>query len=75
MCAELQIEKVFFIHVENSPEVPVELRQNLQRKNLSPEEGLRQMIASKTGPVFEQLPNVETEILIEEGTPLKELLV
>lgn len=74
MCAELQIEKVFFIHVEKSLEVPVELRQNLQRKNLSPEEGLRQMIASKTGPVFEQLPNVETEILIEEGTPLKELL-
>ncbi|WP_460919768.1 universal stress protein [Pontibacter brevis] len=54
--------------------MPQELRQNLQRENVSAEEGLRQMVASKVGPVFGKLPMVETEILIEEGTPLKELL-
>lgn len=74
LSAELYVEKVCFIHVEKSLEVPGELRQNLQRENVSAEEGLRQLIASKVAPVFEQLPKVETEILVEEGTPLKELL-
>ncbi|WP_162051358.1 universal stress protein [Pontibacter pamirensis] len=74
LCAELQLEKVCFIHVEKSLEIPEELRQNLQRKNVSPEEGLRNMIASKVGPVFEQMPQVKTEILVEEGTPVKEML-
>ncbi|MFD2998988.1 universal stress protein [Pontibacter toksunensis] len=74
LCAELQIEQVCFIHVEKSLEVPAELRQNLQREAVSAEEGLRQMIASKLAPAFGQLTMVETEILVEEGTPLKELL-
>ena len=74
LSAELQIEKIYFIHVEKSLEVPHELLKNLERTNLPADEGIRDMIHSKVGPAFAGLGQVEVEVLVEEGTPLKELL-
>ncbi|AKD04602.1 universal stress protein [Pontibacter korlensis] len=70
----LQIEKVYFIHVEKSLEVPGELMRNLQLNNVPADEGIREMIMTKVGPVFSQIPHIEAEVLVEEGTPVKELL-
>ncbi|MDX5422506.1 MAG: universal stress protein [Hymenobacteraceae bacterium] len=74
LAAELQIEKVYFIHVEKSLEVPNELLQNLQRENLPADETIRQAIEAKVFPAFERMPQVGVEVLVEEGSPLKELL-
>ncbi|MFD2516036.1 universal stress protein [Pontibacter locisalis] len=72
--AELQIEKVYFIHVEKSLEVPNELLQKLQRENVPADETIRQAIEAKVLPAFENIPQVEVEVMVEEGNPLKELL-
>ncbi|MCJ8163651.1 universal stress protein [Pontibacter sp. E15-1] len=74
LCAELQVNYVCFIHVEKKLEVPVELLPNLRRETLTPEESFRQMIAAKVQTVFARLPQVEVEVQIDEGSPLKQLL-
>ncbi|WP_439882861.1 universal stress protein [Pontibacter sp. MBLB2868] len=74
LASEVQVEKVYFIHIEKSLELPPELLSNLQRDSLSAEENIRQSIASLVSPAFEHVPGVDVEILIEEGSPLKQLL-
>lgn len=71
---ELHVDTVYFIHVEKSLEVPSELLQNLERNDLPADESIREMIMSKVGPAFQQLSHVHVEVLIEEGTPVKEML-
>ncbi|WP_276495801.1 universal stress protein [Pontibacter litorisediminis] len=71
---ELHVETVYFIHVEKSLDVPSELLQSLERTGLPADEGIREMIMTKVGPAFQQLPHVHVEVLVEEGTPVKELL-
>ena len=73
MCAELQVEKVYFFHVEKSLDVPKEFLQGLEHKRMPADENLRQMIASKVEPVFDGI-NTDVEIVVEEGSPLKTLL-
>ncbi|SFF89504.1 universal stress protein [Pontibacter chinhatensis] len=74
LCRELHIQNVYFIHVEKSLEVPAELVKSLERTGLSVDEGIREMIMNKVGPAFQDLPDTFVEALVEEGTPLKELL-
>jgi len=74
LSAELQIEKMYFIHVEKNLEVPHELLQDLQREQLPADETIRHAIAAQVQPAFAQMPAVAVEVLVEEGTPLKELL-
>lgn len=74
LSAELQVQKVYFIHIEKSLELPEELMKGLERHELSADEGLRNKIASKVAPAFEGLTHTEVEILVEEGAPLKQLL-
>lgn len=71
---ELQVDTVYFIHVVKSLEVPDELLQSLERSGLPAEEGIRGMIITKVGTAFQQLPQVHIEVLVEEGTPVKEIL-
>lgn len=71
---ELQVQKIYFIHVEKSLEVPHELRDGLQRSDLPADETIKQQIMTLVGPAFGQLHEAEVEVLVEEGTPLKELL-
>ncbi|GAB3196706.1 hypothetical protein GCM10027293_09730 [Pontibacter aydingkolensis] len=73
ICAELQIEKVYFIHVEKTLDIPQEILRDFQDKQLPVDENLRQMIASKVEPAFSG-SNTAVEILVEEGSPLKTLL-
>ncbi|MHA6247823.1 universal stress protein [Pontibacter sp. CAU 1760] len=74
LCTELEISYVCFIHVEKSLEIPFELLQDVQRDNLTAEERFRQMISEKVNGAFQNIPQVETEVVVDEGTPLKQLL-
>lgn len=74
ICAELQVEQVSFIHVEKSLDVPSELLHNLQKENISAEANIQNVITSKVMMAFSGLPEVQTEVLVEEGSPLKQLL-
>ncbi|PRY15596.1 nucleotide-binding universal stress UspA family protein [Pontibacter ummariensis] len=74
LSAALEVEKVYFIHVEKSLELPAGFPQEGGRKEVSAGEGIRQMINSEVQPAFANVPRTEVEILVEEGTPLKELL-
>ncbi len=71
--AELQVEKVYFIHVEKDLDIPNELLEELELKNLPADENYRQHILSKVEPAFNGI-NTQVEIMIKEGVPLKELL-
>ncbi|TPE45971.1 universal stress protein [Pontibacter mangrovi] len=71
---ELQVEKVYFIHVEKSLEVPGELLHGIEPKKVPADEGIRGVMMTKVGPAFAGLPQTEAEVLVEEGTPVKELL-
>lgn len=73
LSAELQVQKVFFIHVEKSLELPPELMRGLERHDIPVDEGMREQIDSKVRPAFDGIPT-EVEILVEEGAPLKQLL-
>ncbi|WP_299757238.1 universal stress protein [uncultured Pontibacter sp.] len=74
LARQLHVETLYFIHVEKSLEVPSELLQSLQRNNLPADESIREMIMTLVGPAFKQLPQVQVEVLVEEGTPVKEIL-
>ncbi len=73
LSAELQIEKVYFIHVEKSLEIPQEIMEGLVRKDLPADENIRQLIAAKVDAAFGGA-NTSVEVLVEEGAPLKTLL-
>jgi len=74
LSAELQVGQVTFIHVEKDLEVPSELLPNLQREGGSIGDSMQDMITTKVRTMFSQLPQVETEVLVVEGNPFKQLL-
>ncbi|MCX2741863.1 universal stress protein [Pontibacter anaerobius] len=74
LAQKLHVETVYFIHVEKSLELPGELLRSLERSGVPADEGIREMIMTKVGPAFQQLPQVHVEVMIEEGTPVKEML-
>ncbi|MBC5991776.1 universal stress protein [Pontibacter cellulosilyticus] len=73
LSAELQIDKVYFIHIVKSLDIPQELLNDLEHQQLPPDENLRQQIATRVNTAFSGI-NTETEVLVEEGIPLKGLL-
>jgi nucleotide-binding universal stress UspA family protein len=73
LSAELNLEKVYFIHVEKDLDIPNELLNELELDNLPADENYRQLILSKVEPAFNGI-DTQVEILIKEGVPLKELL-
>ncbi len=74
LCTLIPIEKVYFIHVERSLDLPQELMQDLQRSGLPVDESLCQMLEAKVLPYFEQMPQVKAEVQVAEGDPLRTLL-
>jgi nucleotide-binding universal stress UspA family protein len=72
--AELQVQRIYFIHIEKSLDLPDELMDGLQKHDLPADESIREQIASVVRPAFSDLPNTEVEIMVEEGVPLKQLL-
>lgn len=73
LCQNPNIEKVYFIHVEKSLEVPDELRDSFP-PTAPADERIRVALEEKIKPYFEKLPHVQVTVLVEEGSPLKELL-
>ena len=74
LCGALQVEQVSFIHVEMSPDVPFELLHMLQKKKVTSDSDILTVLSSKVMRAFAGLPEVETEVLVEEGNPLRQLL-
>lgn len=74
LCTRLQVRQVSFIHVEKHPEVPPEQVESLLKENVGSVEHIREMIAARVAENFVELPQVETEVLVEAGSPLKQLL-
>ena len=73
LSAELQIEKVYFIHIVKSLDVPQELLNDLEHQQLPADENLRQQISERVNSAFAGI-STETAVLVEEGVPLKGLL-
>lgn len=68
------IEKVVFIHAEKTLDIPHELMKSFARNNDSAEDSVKRMIEAKVMPYFENLPHVEVDVKVVEGTPVRELL-
>ncbi|TXK51937.1 universal stress protein [Pontibacter qinzhouensis] len=68
------IEKVFFIHTEKSLEIPAELLDGLERDVVPTESSIRNLIETKVATYFAELPNVQVEVQVAEGGPVKEML-
>ncbi|MCC9135323.1 universal stress protein [Pontibacter silvestris] len=73
LCQNPKIERVYFIHVEKNLEIPDELR-NIFPATAPADERIRVALEDKIKPYFEGLPHVQVTVLVEEGSPLKELL-
>lgn len=68
------IEKVVFMHAEKTMEVPHELMESFARSNEPAEDSIKNMIEAKVRPYFEKLTHVHVEVIVVEGTPVRELL-
>lgn len=68
------VEKVIFIHTEKTIEVPDELIESFTRRNQPADSSVKSMIEAKVLPYFENLPHVQVEVKVIEGTPVRELL-
>ena len=73
LSTELKLEKVYFIHIEKSLDLPEEMLQGINQEKVPVDESLRQKIGLLVDPAFADL-QTEVEILVEEGVPLKGLL-
>lgn len=73
LSSELQVEKVYFIHIDKRLDIPKEILQDLNHEQLPPDENLKQQIATQVGAAFAG-KSTQVDILIEEGVPLKGLL-
>ncbi|RDV14772.1 universal stress protein [Pontibacter diazotrophicus] len=73
LCNNPNIESVYFIHVEKSLEIPDELRKGFPEAAPA-DVRIRKALEDKIMPYFAALPNVQISVLVEEGSPLKELL-
>ncbi len=74
LCSGFPVEKIYFIHVEKSLDIPEEILQDTGSSFIPADERLCAMLEEKIKPVFDALPNVQTRVQVVEGQPLKELL-
>lgn len=74
MCRQLGVSKVYFIHVEKSLELPEELLQGMEPETAPTDEIMKRRISEKVQEAFQENKSTEVEVLVREGTPLKELL-
>lgn len=74
LCSLSSIEKVFFIHTERSLDIPDGFFDEIGQQGRSTGESIEQAIADKVQGYFGNLPQVEVEVRVLEGSPLKELL-
>jgi nucleotide-binding universal stress UspA family protein len=68
------ISKVVFMHVEKTDEVPLELSKSFTSTNNADNNPIKSVIESKVKPYFQNLPHVNIDVKVVEGTPVRELL-
>jgi nucleotide-binding universal stress UspA family protein len=73
LCSQTPVEKVYFIHVEKSLELPQQM-DAIEKSGLAADESLCQLLEAKVLPHFEPISQVKVEVQVVEGNPLKELL-
>ncbi|QCR21980.1 universal stress protein [Pontibacter sp. SGAir0037] len=74
LCRISSIQKVYFIHTERSLDIHDDVFHDIDRQGLSAGEAIHTAISDKVQPHFNNLPQVQLEIKVLEGSPLKELL-
>lgn len=76
LCSISQIEKVYFIHAEKSLELPDELVASFPQGHLPTDEKIKEMVEQRVAQYFSPGSPVEVEVEVQvvEGSPLKELL-
>lgn len=74
LCEQPSIEKVIFMHAEKTLEIPHELMKSFTHQNEPAEDTVQKLIEAKVKPYFQNLPHVEVEVVVVEGTPVRELL-
>ncbi|NEM98745.1 universal stress protein [Pontibacter burrus] len=74
LCAKPGIERVVFLHVRKDSDVPDEVFESFGGRGSSEDETIHQHLSMQVLQHFAQLPHVQTEVVIMEGSPLKELL-
>jgi nucleotide-binding universal stress UspA family protein len=74
LCTISAIEKVYFIHVVKSLDLPTEMLQEMQQGNLPADEKLKGALEEKVNQYFARMSGVQVEVQVVEGSPLKELL-
>jgi len=72
LCRLSAAEKVYFVHVERTLELPEELK--MPQPDVSVKEALKQSIQEKVNVAFKDLPQIATEIVVKEGSEVKEIL-
>lgn len=75
LCSLLSIEKVYFVYVRRKQDIPQEVLQSLKLTEvpLTHPEALQEM-QKLVRHYFGSIKNVQTEVLVKDGDPLKELL-
>jgi len=74
LCSNPSIERVTFLHVKKETDVPDEVLEGFGGRGSSENDTIHQHISMQVVQFFAQLPHVQTEVVIKEGSPLKELL-
>ena len=73
LCSISEIESVHFIHAEKSLDIPDEVLESMP-KGMPDDEKIRTSLVEKIDPYFRTLSQVQVEVQVVEGSPLKELL-
>ncbi|WP_114784045.1 universal stress protein [Botryobacter ruber] len=74
LCSQSSIRQVLFVHIIQEVEIPEELKQDYRQQNVPLERSITSDLETKVSQYFAQLPQVQTEIQVVEGKPLKGLL-
>ncbi|GAB3815301.1 universal stress protein [Pontibacter rugosus] len=73
LCSQSAIEQVYFVHTEKHLDIPAELIANIPAP-VSEAKAMKQVIEQKVKFYFDQLPHVQVQVQIIEGSPVKEML-
>ncbi len=74
LCSQSAVEKVYFVHVEKSLELPDELMGAGLTKEQSVKDAIFKSLEERIQKYFGPVPKVEKVISVVEGEPVKEIL-
>lgn len=74
LCSNPTITYVSFVHVKKETDVPDEVFDSFGGRSKDGDEAVSQHLSNQIATHFAQLPHVRTEVIIKEGSALKEML-